>query len=154
MEAISHKSNLRETFQEVRQLSYQEKTDEFMDEKRVNAFLDAILTFKERLNNHTKQINSINSRIESVTWFTDLDEDSLMTLNDLIAVSKDLRSSLIRQYVNMSELRRRGIAKTEIKAFKMAIDDLREAFEDIESVFFFLPEMPEFKEVTKKLSLI
>jgi hypothetical protein len=72
----------------------------------------------------------------------------------LIAAAKDLRSSLVRQYVSMTSLTKQGIAKQEIKDFKYAIDDLRESIEDLESVFFFLPEMPEFKETTKKLTLI
>ncbi len=125
-----------------------------MDENRVNAFLDAILDFKAKLKSQTSSIYELNSRLESLTWFSDLDEESLMLLNDLIASAKDIRSSLIRQYVNMGELRKRGIAKEEIKDFKNAIDELRESYEDIESVFFFLPEIPEFKETTKKLSLI
>lgn len=61
---------------------------------------------------------------------------------------------MIHQYVLMGKLRKNGIAKEEIKAFKNAIDELKESYEDLESVFFFLPKMPDFTDTTKKLSLI
>ena len=77
-----------------------------------------------------------------------------MMLNDIISLAKDLRSSLIRRYVSMNVLRQKGIAKKEIKEFKIAIDDLKETYEDWESIFFFLPKMPDFIETTKKLSLV
>ena len=75
-------------------------------------------------------------------------------INDLISAIKDLRSSLARQYASMSFLRQKGIAKEEIKTFRSAIDELKEVYQDLESVFFFLPKMMEFKETTKLLSLI
>lgn len=77
-----------------------------------------------------------------------------MLLNDLISSAKDLRTSLIRQYISMNFFRKKGIAKEEIKNFKNSIDELKESYEDLESVFFFLPEMPDFVETTSKLSLV
>ena len=73
---------------------------------------------------------------------------------DIISLGKDLHSSLIRQYVSFSDLRQRGIAKNEIRDFKNPIDELKESYYDLESVFFFLPEISEFKETTKLLSLV
>lgn len=154
METLAAKRTLKKTYQDVRALSYAEKKDEFMNEEHVNSFLDAILDFKIKIKQETEVLNNLNEKIESLTWYAEWDEECILMLNDLIALCKDLRSSLCRQYVNMTILRKKGIAKEEIRAFKNAIDDLRETYEDIESVFFFLPQMPEFKETTKKLSLI
>jgi 5-bromo-4-chloroindolyl phosphate hydrolysis protein len=61
---------------------------------------------------------------------------------------------LIRQYVSLYLIRSKGIAKEEIKNFKNTIDDLKENYQDLESVYFFLPEIPDFKETTKLLSLV
>ena len=77
-----------------------------------------------------------------------------MLINDLIAAAKDLHSSLLRQYVGFNYIRSKGIATAEILEFKNSIDELKEAYSDLESVFFYLPEMPEFLETTKKLSLV
>jgi len=154
MDTLAAKRTLKKTYQDVRALSYAEKKDEFMNEEKVNAFLDTILDFKTKIKNETKVIYDLNEKIESLTWYSNWDEECIQMLNDLIALCKDLRSSLNRQYYNMSAIRKKGIAKVEIREFKNAINELRETYEDIESVFFFLPQIPEFKETTRKLSLI
>lgn len=154
MECLSHKSEIVDTFSNIRSFSFQEKKTPLMDEDRVNSFLDAILDFKNELKGKADKIYDINEKIEKITWFNDLDEESLMLLNDLISAAKDLRTSLIRQYVSMNIFRSKGIAKDEIKDLKNSIDELKESYEDLESVFFFLPEMPYFVETTRKLSLV
>lgn len=154
METLEYKSRISEAVSEVRSFSFNEKKESVIDEEKVNAFLDAILDFKSRIVAKTEKIENIAERMEGLTWFTSPDEEGLMLLNDLISAAKDVHSSLIRQYVYLNPLRRRGIAGDEIKSFKRSIDDLKESFEDLESVFFFLPEMPEFTETTKQLSLV
>ena len=154
MESLSHKTEIRNTFKSVRTFSYNEKRRPLLDEEKVNSFLDAILDFKNRLSEKTEEIHEINQKLEKLTWLGDLDEECLMLLNDLISSAKDLHSSLVRQYVAMNSIRKKGIAKEEVSEFKNAIDELKETYSDLESVFFFLPEMPEFVETTKRLSLI
>ena len=154
MERLAHKSEIVNTFSTVRSFSFQEKKAPLLDEERVNSILDAILDFKNSLKEKTAKIYNVNERIEKITWFNDLDEESLMLLNDLISSAKDLRTSLIRHYISMNFFRKKGIAKEEIKDFKNSIDELKEAYEDLEAVFFFLPEMPDFVETTSKLSLV
>lgn len=154
MECLSHKSEILNTFSSVRNFSFKEKQSPLFDEEQVNGFLDAILDFKKGLSEKTRNIYDFNERIEKLTWFDDLDEECLMVANDLISAAKDLSSSLIRQYVSMNFLRSRGIAKDEIKDFKNAIDEFKEIYTDLESVLFFLPEMPDFIETTKELSLV
>lgn len=159
MECVQHKSEIKSTFKEVRDLSYQEKKnpvldDSFSNEELINSFLDTISDFKARLNSLTDKLTDVNEKMERITWLTDLNEQCLYLLNDLISCAKDLHSTLIRNYVKMSFLRKEGIAKAEIKAFKNAADDLKETFQDLESVFFFLPKDPEYTETTRQLSLI
>lgn len=154
METLSIKSEIQKTFTEVRNASYKEKRAALMEEDGINKLLDSILEFKNTLKQKTNSIQDIIERLEKLTWFNDLDEECYMKLNDLISLAKDLRGTLIRQYVNMNIIRVKGVAKEEIKEFKNTIDDLKEAYEDLESVFFFLPNMPDFKETTKRLSLV
>lgn len=154
MESISYKLQIAGTFNEVRNFSFQEKKASLWDEESVNILLDAIIDFKVRLNEKTEKISEISNDIEKLTWFSDLDEESMMLLNDLISSAKDLRSSLIRQYISLNFLRKKGIAKEAIKDFKISMDELKESYEDLESVFFFLPEMPDFVETTTRLSLV
>ena len=154
MGCIAYKAEIQDTFTRVRDFCYNDKRSPFMDQERMNAFLDVILEFKDSLGEKTNKIFSINDNIDKITWYNDRDDECLKLINDLISAIKDLRSTLIRQYVSMSFLRQKGIAKEEIKKFKIAVDELKEVYEDLESVFFFLPEMPDFNETTKLLSLV
>ena len=153
MESLTFKSAITNTFSSVRQFSFEEKKA-FLSEEKINALLDAILEFKRLFNKKTEKINSINEKIEKLTWFNDVNDENLISLNDLISSIKDAHSTLIKQYVSLNYIRSKGIAKEEISNFKSAIDDLKESYHDLESVFFFLPEIPDFKETTKQLSLI
>lgn len=146
------KEKIINTVSAVRKVSFEEKLNS--TEEKLNNFLDAILDFKIMLTEKTAKINELIENLESVTWLQIQNEECLMLLNDLVAQAKDLHSSLIRNYVVFNSLKQKGIAKECIKEYKAAIDDFKESYSDIESVFFFLPEMPEFKETTKELSLI
>lgn len=154
METLEYKSEITQTFKVVRSFSFEEKKNSFIDEEAINSFLDAILKFKSKISKKAETIATITAKMNKLTWYSDPDEEGLMLLNDLIAVAKDVHSSLIRQYVSLNPIRKKQIAREEIRQFKHSIDDLKEAYEDLESVFFFLPEIPDFIETTKKLSLI
>ncbi|WP_297097521.1 hypothetical protein [uncultured Draconibacterium sp.] len=142
------------TVEKVRKISFEEKINS--SEEKMNAFLDAILDFKDKLSEKSTKITELADTLEEITWFEIEKEDNecLMLLNDLIAQAKDLYSSLIRNYVVFNPLRQKGIAKEAIKNYKSAIDDFKESYSDLESVFFYLPEMKDFKETTKELSLV
>jgi len=154
MECLSHKAKIQSTFSSVRDFSYSEKRNLMSEDEVNNQFLDAILGLKESIRDKTKRIYEVNEDVEKLTWFNDLDEECLMLINDLISAAKDLQSSLIRQYISLDFLRKKGIAKEEIKDYKNSIDELKETYEDLESVFFYLPELPDFVETTKRLSLV
>jgi Ni,Fe-hydrogenase I small subunit len=154
MECLSNKSKIQNTFSSVRDFSYSEKRNLMSENDLNNAFLDARLDLKSSIKNKTKRIFEVNDNIEKLTWFNDLDDECLMLTNDLISAAKDLHSSLVRQYISLDFLRKKGVAKEEIKEFKTSIDELKETYQDLESVFFYLPEMPEFVETTKQLSLV
>ena len=151
MECVT-KDKISNTVNEVRQISFEEKINS--SEEKINSFLDAILDFKNNLIEKSNKIIELADKLEQITWLTVDDNECLMLLNDLIAQSKDLHSSLIRNYVVFAPLRQKGIAKDEIRTYKSAIDDFKESYIDLESVFFFLPEIPEFKETTRELSLV
>lgn len=154
MKCLSAKSEISDTFYNVREFSFHEKRESLYDEEKVNTFLDAIIELKNSLDKKNNTINDLIEKIEKLTWYDNLDNDCLMLINDLISSIKDLHSTLIRQYISLDNIRSKGIAKEEIKEFKLAIDDLKETYQDLESVFFFLPELPAFKETTTLLTLI
>jgi hypothetical protein len=154
MDCLTYQPQIEETFEKVRALSFEEKKESLFDEKKINRLLDQILEFKKVFTDKTNRINSLVEKIEKLTWFNNLDNDNLMSINDLISSIRDLHSSLLRQYISLNFLRSKGIAKDEIKNFKSAIDDLKDIAADLESRFFFLPNISDFEETTKELSLL
>lgn len=154
MECKTYKSQIKETFRNVRNFSFEEKREAVFDERKNDGLLDKILDFKKKLALKTDKIEDVIERIEKITWFNDLNKDSLILINDLISSIRNLHSSLQRQYISFNFLSSRGIAKEEIKNFKSAIDDLKDIANDLDSRFFFLPSNDEFEETTKELSLI
>lgn len=154
MDCLEYKPKIAETFEKVRVLSFKEKKESIFDETQVNNLLDKILDFKKRFTEKTNKINSLVEKIEEITWFNEIDNEILMSINDLISSIRDLHSSLLRQYISLGFLRSKGIAKEEIKSFKASIDDLKDVAADLESRFFFLPRITTFQETTKELSLI
>lgn len=154
METAIYKYKISETFENVRQLSFDEKKESVFDEVKINKLLDTILEFKKVFNDKSIKINALVEKIEKITWFSNLDNDSLMSINDLISAIRDLHSSLFRQYISLNFIRTKGIAKEEIKNFKSSIDELKEVAADLESRFFFLPNNFDFQETTKELSLV
>ncbi len=154
MDCLEYKPKIADTFEKVRAFSLQEKKESVFDEPRINMLIDKILEFKKTFTEKTNKINSLVEKIEEITWFNNLDNDTLLSINDLISSIRDLHSSLLRQYISLNFLRSKGIAKQEIKKFKTAIDDLKDVAADLESRFFFLPNISNFQEITKELSLL
>ncbi len=154
MDCLEYKSRISETFEKVRVLSFNEKKESVFDETQINNLLDKILDFKKKFTDKTNRINSLVVKIEEITWFNEIDNENLMSINDLISSIRDLHSSLLRQYISLGFLRSKGIAKDEIKRFKASIDDLKDVAADLESRFFFLPNIADFQETTKELSLL
>jgi hypothetical protein len=154
MDCLEYKPQIAETFEKVRAFSFKEKKEAVFNETKINKLLDKILEFKRTFTDKTNKINSLVEKIEEITWFNNIDNDNLMSINDLISSIRDLHSTLLRQYISLGFLRSKGIAKEEIKSFKASIDDLKDVAADLESRFFFLPNISDFQETTKELSLL
>lgn len=154
MDCLEYIPQIEDTFEKVRALSFEEKKESVFDEPKMNRLLDRILEFKKTFTDKTNKINNLVEKIEEITWFNILDDDTLMLINDLISSIRDLHSSLLRQYISLNYIRAKGIAKEETKKFKATIDDLKDVAADLESRFFFLPNIADFQETTKELSLL
>lgn len=154
MSSISYKPNISKTLTQVRNMTFYEKSSSLQNLEQIDSFLDRILDLKKLLNSKTEKINGLIDEMEKLTWFSDVDQNELQLINDLISSAKDLRTTLIRLYFSTGVLRNKDVANQEIQELKNSIDDLKESCEDLESRFFYLPEMPEFKETSKELSLL
>lgn len=150
----SNIEKINDTFSQVKSISFNEKKNALHSEQIVNTFLDKILELKRILDKKTQNITKLNTQLEELTWFSDLDDEYLMKINEIISLCNDLHSSLLKYYVGLNPFIKKGIAKAEIKELKEVIADLKEITQDVESRFFFLPQSPLFTETTKEFTLI
>lgn len=151
----SNIDKISQTFEKVRSLSYNEKRNFISTEESINTLLDTINELKQSVNSKKQTIDSFVGILEQITWLNDLDETCLIKINEIISLSRDFHATLIRYYNSLVEnLIAKGIARREIQNFKLSIDDLKEIIEDLESVFFYLPKMPDFQETSRILSII
>jgi hypothetical protein len=86
MEGLTYKTQILETFQQVRNFSFEEKKEAVIDEIKMNKFLDSIIDFKQSLKIKTDKIEEIIENTEKITWFNNLDDDSLLIVNDLVSL--------------------------------------------------------------------
>jgi hypothetical protein len=155
MECLTTKETIGQTYNTISETSFKEKKNlRVPTQEDIDRFLDKILEVQRLLSQKTSKIIEINEKLEQLTWLNGVDDESLKQLNNLIALSKDFHSTLIRQFVKLNFIRKKGIAKQETKSLKMAIDDLKDIIGDLESVFFLLPDFKEFSDTTKELSLL
>lgn len=154
MEVTAYKAEIQEIFSSIREFSFQEKKASTIHDDRPDRVLNAIRGLEEELVEKSQRINEINEQVEKLTWLNGVDEDDLMLINDLISSLKDLYSSFVRQLDVLESFSGRREKEDKIFDFKERISEMRESYEDLESVFFFLPQMPGFPETTEKISLL
>jgi hypothetical protein len=135
--------------EELREVSFLEKRD-----KGVDHLLDGILDLKASLTAKSEFLENLVEQFEQISWIPDPDEKMLKRINDLIALAKDFYTTLVRHTAVLDGLIDTNIAVPEINRYKFAVDDLREAFFDLESVFFYLPNIPDFLETTKLIAAL
>jgi hypothetical protein len=154
MNTIASQPQIKETVDTARFLSFEEKREAYFNESKLNRFLDQILEFKKLIALKTTKIEELTEKMELITWLNQLDEGSLLLVNDLISTVRDLHLTLLRQYKSAETLLLKGVGEAEILAFKDAIDDLNDVSNDLESRFFYFSKNEEFINITKELSLL
>ena len=139
--------------QEVETASFEKRTHPPLSENdKNNELLDAILSFKSNINNTSDKLNYFTMKFEEITWFKEINDDSLKLINKLISSAFGLHHVLVKQYADYyPTLRKKGIAKDDIKNHKQALDDFKESILDLELVFFKYPKDIEFTSITDEL---
>ena len=154
MSVATLNKEIKSTSAEVREFSFRQKKELLSKQEIIDRFLDAIPSLKKILQERTDTLEEMVDKIDHLTTLGKPSQSALIKINDLISLLRDWHSVLIREYVSLNSIRKLKIAKEEIKAYKSAIDDLKEGYEDLESIYFFLPSMPEFEETTTAISMI
>lgn len=151
MECLTAKDKIQETFVEVAELAKPNNSKAFR-QQTIDNLLDKILEFQNNIQDKADKINFVNSKFQELTWFSNIDDECKGLLRNLIISSKDLHSKMIRYYVSLNWAIKKGIATEAMKNFKLSLDDLKEYNQDLEDLFFNLPEDKEFTERVNMLS--
>lgn len=144
---------INDAYASIRATTYEEKIH-VVSQQDIDHFLDTINEFKNVIIQKADIINTIVETVEKISWFSDLDEDCLKKVNDIISLVRELHSVQIRKYVTLGFFMKRKIAVKEIRILKHSIDDLRDVARDLDACFFVLATMPEFVDTNKQLSLV
>jgi hypothetical protein len=151
MECLTAKDKINKTFIEVSELS-KSKNTKIIDQIVIDSILDRIIEFQSNIQGKADKINFINSKFQELTWVNNIDNECLLLLRKLIDTSKVLHNKMIKYYVSLNWAIKRGIANEAMKNFKLSLDDLKEYNQDLEDLFFNLPEDEYFTERVNLLS--
>ncbi|WMJ75559.1 hypothetical protein RCC89_20700 [Cytophagaceae bacterium ABcell3] len=108
---VLQKEKLQVVVDKVKNSSFEEKRNIF-SQVQVDYFLDKILELKKVLSHKADKLNNLSKEYDELIWFTNPSEGELRLLNELVASSKDLRSSVIKTYILLNNtLGKRGLQK-------------------------------------------
>lgn len=148
MECVTAKVQINETFTEVRNFSYKRKNESEI----INSFLDKILELQGKITEDKNFIVFLVERFEKLSWLdaSNLDEETLKVLNDIISISRDIHRTMIKRFVFLNN-NMRDMASAHIKDFKISIDDLKESINDLEYIHFRMPSDSRFQEINERI---
>ncbi|MEM6738215.1 MAG: hypothetical protein AAF620_19320 [Bacteroidota bacterium] len=150
--SVIEKGDILEKTQEIKFFSFDVKRNTVSEQQRINQFLDAILQLKSNLADRIEKLSKLNDMLESLTWVEgEVGQEELLLINDLISACRDLHSALNRSYASCNSIR--GVARNEFKQLKNCIDDFKEVFEDVEAVYFYLPNNQNLQTIFEELKV-
>ncbi len=152
MTTASAKQTLDNVIDSIASASFEERAEIKSDEEIMDCFLDELIVFKKHLTKRANDIISIAEEMESLTWYSSPDEESLKKLYSLIVLAKETRKLMAIKYVQFNALRTQGIAKEELALYKEAMGFLKEVYIDIERAFFVFPNDKEFQHLNIRVA--
>lgn len=114
--------------------------------------LDLINKVRANFFGSTEAMEDIIGKLQSLTWtIVEPTSDDVKSIADLISLGRQLlkgAASIVSSYQPLWE---RGVIITEIREFKEVTEHFTEVLDDIESVYFKLPNLPGFNDTTHEL---
>lgn len=151
METLTVKSKIKDTINEVLDLSQKQMSEKKIREQAINKFLDHVLEFQDMINNKTNSILDVNSKFSEFSRFNEaVDEECLQLIRQVLDLSIKWHQKLIRFYVDLNWIRKHNIANTAIENFKTAIDDLKEYNQDLEDLYFNIEKDDNLKSTVQE----
>ena len=138
-------------FRQVLPAEAQAPTD---SNSRNNKLLDSILRDQAFLTKQATAVQQLVTMFEDLPAFT-LTDDVTAPARELLGLLDQLLVSMRRNYVFLSRrFQQRKLEKSPLTAYHQAAEDLREAGQDLEAIFFVFPQDAEFQATTEELRRI
>lgn len=149
-------ADLRELKEEVSSESFKnidfENALKALLENPCDENLDQINNVRASFVESTDAIEDITKKLQSLTWtLLEPTTDDLRSVADIIFLGRQLfqgSASIISSY---QPLWQKGVIINETSEFKEVAEHLAEVLDDIESVYFKLPDLPGFNDTTHEL---
>ncbi|OJV21174.1 MAG: hypothetical protein BGO21_09855 [Dyadobacter sp. 50-39] len=114
--------------------------------------LDLINLSRANFVRSADKMKDIISKLQAITWkLTDPTADDLKSVSEIIFIGRQLYQSSASIIESYQPLWHKGVIIAEINEFRDTNDHLCEVLDDIESVYFKLPHLPGFNDITHKL---
>ena len=130
---------------------YLHKADKshFTNPKNVtNSENSALKDLKVQLTDKTKSITKLVGFLEDVTWLDIPDDQTRNAIVDLIQIAKLYHKEEQAYGASLHYARR----NKELEEFFLALDDLKETIQDVESAIITLPKLDGYNEIFDELS--
>lgn len=149
-------TDLRELREEVSSESFRnvnfEKMLKALLENPCDENLDLINKVRANFVGSTEAMEDIIEKLQSLTWtIVEPTPDDLKSVADIIFLGRQLLKGAASIVTSYQPLWQQGVIITETTEFKEVSGHLAEVLDDIESVYFKLPDLPGFNDTTHKL---
>lgn len=149
-------TDLRELREEVSSESFRnvnfEKMLKALLENPCDENLDLINKVRANFVGSTEAMEDIIEKLQSLTWtIVEPTPDDLKSVADIISLGRQLLKGAVSIVASYQPLWEKGVIITETNEFKEVSGHLGEVLDDIESVYFKLPDLPGFNDTTHEL---
>jgi hypothetical protein len=153
MNYASANKQITETFNQVNTFSLKKKRAQ--EEVIMNHFLDSILKLQSDINEDSVFLEGLVERFEKISWLKDdtdanKRDETLNLINAIISVTMDIHRFILERYVFLNKNTKQYASK-EIKRLKIALDDIKEACNDLENIYIILPADKDFQLANDQL---
>ncbi|SEF99600.1 hypothetical protein [Algoriphagus boritolerans] len=154
MTAATIKKNLDKAKDGIIKDSYTiQRTISFED--LINELLDKISERTNRFAEMTLSINSIVESLQNITWIVDQpNEQILKEINAILDISRGVHISLEKRKADLEKTGIFKICPESTQDLFDTIDSLGETIDDVEAIYFRLPNNAEFKSLCEKFSTL
>ena len=153
LDRVEQLDRINQFTEAIKKASVSEASNKRDYEKKVNKFLDYILAEKAFFQEHADELAGVLPNIENFSWFSNLDEDGMASMKEIIELMHKLHAVMRTRYIKANVFFvKNQMGTQELKAYKAVADDMKELAADLHARFFVFPTDDDFQAITDELN--